>query len=302
MPSRAAAEVRRLVRDALREDLGARGDVTSRALIPAGARGVGWIVANQPAVVAGLAVAGLAFQLVSRRTRVRLLVRDGRLVPAGTKVARVEGPLRALLAAERTALNLLQRLSGIATLTRRYALLARPYGVAILDTRKTTPLLRRLEKRAVRLGGGRNHRMGLHDAVLIKDNHLAVVGSARAAVLRARRRTRLPVEVECQSLRQVRDALAARPDAILLDNLPLPALRRAIRLIRRHPRVRIEISGGVTLDIVRRLAALRPDWISVGALTHSAPAADFALAIEPAFSRPAAGPPPRTATARRRRA
>lgn len=267
-----------LIRAALREDCGARGDVTSRALIPSRTRTRGVIVAKQPGVVAGLAAAAAVFRAVDRRVRFTVVRRDGARVRPGAVLARLAGPTRALLAGERTALNFLGRLSGIATLTRRFADLARPWGVAILDTRKTTPGLRALEKAAVRAGGGRNHRFGLFDAVLIKDNHVAAVGSAARAVALARRGSRLPVEVECQSLAQVRDAVAARPDVIMLDNLGPAALRRAITLIRsRRGGPRIELSGRMTPARVARLARLKPDFISVGALTHSAPALDVSL-------------------------
>jgi len=272
-PGRALA---RIARAALAEDLG-KGDATSRALVTAGTRGRAHIVAQEPGVIAGLAVAAAVFRAADRRVRFRPLVRAGARVTAFTKVALVEGPLRGILAGERVALNFLQRLSGIATLTRAFAALGRPHRVAILDTRKTTPLLRALEKAAVRAGGGRNHRMGLWDAVLIKDNHVAAVGSVGKAVRLARKRSRLPVEVECQSLDQVREAIGARPDTIMLDNLPVPAMRRAIRMIRKHKGIAIELSGGVTLANVGRLAALKPDFISIGALTHSAPALDLSL-------------------------
>ena len=195
-------------------------------------------------------------------------------------MARIAGPVRALLTAERTALNFLQRLSGIATLTRAFADAARPFDVTILDTRKTTPGLRMVEKYAVRMGKGRNHRFGLFDMVLIKDNHLEAVGSIRNAVAAARaRHRRLAVEVECQSLAQVREAVSANPEVIMLDNLPAATMRRAVRLIRRHRTIRIELSGGVTLATIRALAKLRPDFISVGALTHSAPALDLSLEL-----------------------
>lgn len=262
------------------EDLGTRGDVTSQALIPAAARGRAFLIAKQSGVVAGIGPAAMVFRSLSPRLRFRALVRDGARVPAFTKLARIEGPLRAILAGERTALNLLQRLSGIATLTRQFVALARPHGVTILDTRKTTPGLRAAEKYAVRCGGGRNHRMGLYDAVLIKDNHIKAVGSPARAVLMARRHARgLPIEVECQSLGEVRNAIPARPDVIMLDNLAPGETRRAIALIRRHKTIGIELSGGVTLASIGRLARFRPDFISVGALTHSAPSLDISLEL-----------------------
>lgn len=174
----------------------------------------------------------------------------------------------------------MQRLSGIATLTRTFVEIARPFGVTVLDTRKTTPNLRLIEKYAVRMGKGRNHRFGLFDMVLIKDNHIEAVGSIRKAIALARKKhRRLAVEVECQSIIQVREAVAAKPDVIMLDNLPVSGMRAAIRLIRKHRSIRIELSGGVNLSTIRRLTRLRPDFISVGSLTHSAPALDLSLDI-----------------------
>lgn len=268
----------RLARAALAEDLG-RGDLTSRATVPASARGTAWITAKQHGVLAGLPAAKAMFLSASPRLRFTAHAREGGAVRLGQRVARITGPLRAILAGERTALNLVSRLSGIATLTRAYVRAAR--GVPVLDTRKTTPLLRDLEKYAVRAGGGTNHRSGLYDAVLVKDNHIAAAGGLGRAVALARRARRGPVEVEAQSLAEVREAVAARADTIMLDNLPIPTLRRAIRLIRRTSRARIELSGGVTLKTIGRLARLKPDCISIGALTHSAPALDFSLEVEP---------------------
>lgn len=275
-PDRALAA--KLIRDALREDRADR-DLTSRAVISAGLRAEGALVARAPGTVAGLPVALAVFRAVSAAVRVSPAVRDGTAVRRGRRLARCTGPLRALLAAERVALNLLGRLSGIATLTRRYVRAVRPFPVAILDTRKTTPLLRDLEKYAVRCGGGRNHRRSLADGVLIKDNHLAAAGSAGLAVRLARRTGARLVEVEADALPQVREALDAGADIILLDNMRVPAAGRALALIRRRPGVRAEISGGVTLANVRRYARLKPDAISIGALTHSAPALDVSLDI-----------------------
>jgi nicotinate-nucleotide pyrophosphorylase (carboxylating) len=205
------------------------------------------------------------------------LVEEGETLSGPAPVARVTGSLRAILTGERTALNLLGRLSGIATLTRRYVDAVAGTGVAILDTRKTTPGLRALEKHAVASGGGRNHRFGLFDGVLVKDNHLRAAGSVRGAVERLRDATDLPVEVECDTLEQVEEALAAGADAILLDNMSPDQLRAAVALAR--GRARIEASGGVTLDTVRAIAETGVDEISVGALTHSAPALDVSLEL-----------------------
>ncbi len=265
----------------MREDLGG-GDATTTALIPAKATGTAAMIAKADGVIAGLPLAALTFRTVDRRVRFRPLVRDGVRVPAGTTVARITGPLRALLTAERTALNFVQRLSGIATQTRAFVDIVRPHGVTILDTRKTTPGLRLIEKYAVRMGKGTNHRFGLFDMILIKDNHINAVGSIRKAVTAARNRhRRLAIEVECQSMKQVHEAISARPDVIMLDNLSAADTRRAIKLIRKHRNIRIELSGGVNLKSIRGLARLRPDFISVGALTHSAPALDLSLEVFP---------------------
>ncbi len=269
----------RLARSALAEDLGA-GDITTSAIVPANRRARAVIVTKQDGVLAGIPLVREVKRILDPRMRVIPLVAEGSALRAGQRVAIVEGTLRAILSCERVTLNFLSLLSGIATMTRAFVREAGRHGVTILDTRKTTPLLRALEKYAVRVGGGRNHRFSLSDAVLIKDNHITAAGSVRRAVELVRRRLgrrRLSVQVEAQNLAQVRDALAARVDIVMLDNLPHSALKRAIRMVSR--RAYTEISGGVTLDTVKSLARLKPDYISVGALTHSAPALDFALEI-----------------------
>lgn len=277
------AELRRLVRQALAEDLGC-GDVTSLAVIPKKRQARAVMVARQPLVVAGLGVAELAFRLMSPRVKVRRLMRDGQRARRGSRLLEVSGPARALLGAERVALNLVQRLSGIATLTARFVQAVRGTRARILDTRKTTPGLRRLEKYAVRCGGGFNHRFGLFDQVLIKDNHLAALRQASpnpiaAAVRRARARwPGLKIEVEAETLAQVAQAVAAGADVILLDNMSPRRLRQAVQLVAR--RARTEASGGVSLRTVRRIAQAGVDFISVGALTHSAPAVDLGLDFE----------------------
>jgi len=276
-------ELDELVRRALAEDLGA-GDVTSRALVPAGLWGRARIIARSGCVVCGLEVTRRVFQMVDRRLRVRFLLRDGRRAAPGRTVAVVRGPVRGLLAGERTALNFLQRLSGIATLTAEYVRRVRPYRVAILDTRKTTPGLRWLEKYAVRCGGGCNHRLGLYDMVLIKDNHRRIwrgcaAGGLSAAIAAVRQRyPHLPVEIEVESEPELREALEGRPDWILLDNMKPRQLRRCVALC--GGRCRLEASGGVTLRSVRRIAATGVQAISIGALTHSAPAADLSLELD----------------------
>ncbi|MEO0078093.1 MAG: carboxylating nicotinate-nucleotide diphosphorylase [candidate division WOR-3 bacterium] len=269
----ATQTVRRLVRDALAEDLGP-GDVTSRMIVPAQQNARARLVARGSGVLCGIDICRQVFSAVDQTVRFRPRLRDGRAFQPGTVLAEVQGRARSLLAAERTALNFLQRLSGIATLTRRYVVAVQGTGATILDTRKTTPGWRELEKYAVRCGGGVNHRMGLYDMVLIKDNHIAVAGSVRSA-LAACRQTRLEVEVEVTSIAQVKEALAAGARRLLLDNMTLAQLRRAVQLCR--GRARTEASGGVRLQRVRKIAETGVDSISVGAITHSAPASDIAL-------------------------
>jgi len=270
------AEAKRVVRAALREDLG-RGDITTRAVVRRDARAEAVVIAKEKGVVAGLPLAGLSFRMLSGKVRFTPLVREGAKVKAGKLVARIEGPLAPILTGERVFLNILSRLSGIATMARAFVDRA-GRRVKVLDTRKTTPLLRALEKYAVAAGGGANHRMTLGEAFLIKDNHIAAAGSLALAVRSARRSgRRMPVEVEAESLAQVREAISARADTILLDNMGLGMLKKAIRMAR--GKAKLEVSGGVTLNNIRRIAALRPDFISVGALTHSAPALDFSLEV-----------------------
>ncbi len=265
------------MRRALDEDVQG-GDVTTLATVPEGAAGQGVLLAKTPLVVAGFDVAALVFTLVDSRVRARPRVRDGVSVTAGTIIGDVEGPARALLTGERVALNFLQRLSGVATMTRRFVDEARG-RIEILDTRKTTPGLRVLEKYAVRVGGGRNHRMGLFDAFLIKDNHIRLGGGIASVVAAARSlRPDLPVEVEAQTLDEVDQALAAGVDILLIDNLSAEDARKAVA--RARGRAKTEISGGVTLDRIDAIAATGADFVSVGALTHSAPAADISFEIE----------------------
>lgn len=272
----AANLLERVVEAALAEDVGS-GDVTTDATVDADAVGAALLVTRAPGVVSGLAAAEAVFRALDPEIAFEPLVEEGAVLAAPAAVARVQGSLRAILTGERTALNLLARLSGIATLTRRYVDGVEGTGVAILDTRKTTPGLRALEKQAVAAGGGRNHRFGLDDGVLVKDNHLHATGSVRGAVERLRAVTDLPVEVECDTLAQVDEALAAGADAILLDNMGPDDLRAAVALTR--GRARLEASGGVTLETVRAIAETGVDEISIGALTHSAPALDVALEL-----------------------
>jgi len=280
---------RDVVRLALAEDLGS-GDVTTEGTVGPDQRARGAIVAKSACVLAGLAVAAEAFRQIDPGVCFKALTRDGDRCEPGTVVAEVRGAAAAMLTAERTALNFLQRLSGIATLTRRFvdatgADGAEPAGaprrrITVLDTRKTTPTLRALEKYAVRAGGGVNHRKGLDDGILIKDNHIRLAGGVEQAISRMRAAGQeLPLEVEAQSLAEVDAALAAGADIILLDNLPLEEIRDAVRRV--AGRAKTEISGGVTLERMRDFARTGADSVSVGALTHSAPAADLSLELEP---------------------
>ena len=268
-----------LIEQALREDVGP-GDVTTRAVIPPGVRGKGAILVKAHGVICGLQVAAEVFRAVDERISFRPRVREGEPVQPGDVVAEVEGPLRGILTAERTALNFLARLSGIATLTARFVDAVAPYRAVILDTRKTTPGWRVLEKYAVRCGGGRNHRMGLYDMVLIKDNHIAACGSISEAVRRVRAAgVGVPVEVEVKDLDELREALKLGVDRILLDNFSVEDIAEAVKIA--EGRVPLEASGGVTLDNVAAIAATGVDYISVGALTHSAPALDLSLELSP---------------------
>jgi nicotinate-nucleotide pyrophosphorylase (carboxylating) len=270
------AEIDRVIDAALAEDLG-QGDITTAATIPADARLRLVMVTRQDIVVAGIDVALAVFRRLAPGAVIGTEVRDGARARAGTVLARLEGPAPGLLSAERTALNLIQFMSGIATLTRAYVDCLQGTGAVLLDTRKTLPGLRALSKYATRLGGATNHRLRLDDGVLIKDNHVAVAGSVAEAVRRAKVQGLKNVEVECDTLDQVRQALAAGADRILLDNMPPHVLRDAVSLVAK--RVPLEASGGVTLDNIRALAETGVDFISVGRITQSAPAADIGLDI-----------------------
>ncbi len=271
----------RLIELALAEDLGVHGDVTSQALIPQQLQGRAVIVARAMGVLAGLEAAALVWQAVEPGLHLKVVQTDGASLRAGEPLAEISGPVRGLLAAERTALNFLQHLSGIATLTRRYVDAVAGLPCRILDTRKTLPGWRLLAKYAVRCGGGTNHRLGLHDGLLIKDNHLAAAGLPMKEVIAQARQAQLPLEVEVDTLAQLEAALPARPDMVLLDNMTPDQLRTAVQ--RRNalaPGVLLEASGGVNLQTVRAIAETGVDRISVGALTHSAPALDIALDYE----------------------
>jgi nicotinate-nucleotide pyrophosphorylase (carboxylating) len=260
----------------LTEDLGKGGDVTSNATIPADARFTAQVNARQSIAVAGLGIAAAFFRQLDPAIRIEQLAKDGDCVEPRTALMRLEGNARAMLAGERSALNTLQHLSGIATLTRQYVDAIAGTGATLLDTRKTVPGLRVLEKYAARMGGAQNHRMRLDDGVLIKDNHVAVCGGAAEAVRRAKSAdTGLQVQVEVDRIDQIEPALAAGADRLLLDNMQAHVLREAVGLVGR--RVPLEASGGVTLETIREIAETGVDFISVGRITQSAPAVDIGL-------------------------
>jgi nicotinate-nucleotide pyrophosphorylase (carboxylating) len=272
--------VERAVAAALDEDLSAAGDITTDAIIPADATATAAIVAREPGVVAGLDLAEAAFKALDPDIRFTRVVADGGGVAAGGKIATVSGKTRAILSAERTALNFLGRLSGIATLTASYVKAVEGTGARIACTRKTTPGLRALEKYAVRAGGGVNHRFGLYDAVLVKDNHIAAAGSIAGALTRLKSRAghSVRIEVEVDTLDQLAEALKFPIDAVLLDNMDAATLREAVKLV--AGRVVTEASGGVTLENVREIASTGVDVISAGALTHSPRNLDSSLEWE----------------------
>jgi nicotinate-nucleotide pyrophosphorylase (carboxylating) len=268
-----------LIQLALGEDIGP-GDITTDNLVAPDARGIGTIVAKQDLVIAGLQVAEQVFRLLEPKITFEARCADGTRVASGITVASIEGTLAALLKGERTALNFLQRMSGVATQARDYVEMVAGTPVTLVDTRKTTPGWRVLEKYAVRMGGAHNHRMGLYDGVLIKDNHIAVCGSIAKAVKQVRRAIShlVKVEVEASTLDEVEAALAAGADIIMLDNMDLEQIRRAVEVI--EQRALVEVSGGVTRQRLKALAHTGVDLISIGALTHSAVAVDLSMTIK----------------------
>jgi nicotinate-nucleotide pyrophosphorylase (carboxylating) len=268
---------REIVRRALAEDLG-WGDVTTEATVPTDVRGRGILLAKQPCIVAGLDVALEAFRQLDPAAVLTIHYADGDAVEAGQVIAEIEGLAGPLLTAERTALNLLQRLCGIATVTRRYVDAAKG-RILILDTRKTTPTLRALEKYAVRAGGGTNHRLSLDDGILIKDNHVRLAGGVREALARMENAGHdMPIEIEVQTLAELDEALAAGATRVLADNFSIDDLAEAVR--RTRGRAQVEASGGVTLERIDAIAATGADFVSVGALTHSAVAIDISFEVE----------------------
>lgn len=273
--------MQQLVIQALEED-GAFADITTLSTVPVDQQASGVIITRQAGVIAGLQVAAEVFHLFDERIQVALLVNDGAAVQKGEVIARLSGPARSLLSAERVALNFLGRLSGIATVTAQCARAIEGTRARILDTRKTTPGLRRLEKEAVQLGGGQNHRFGLNDGVLIKDNHIKAAGGIAQAVAAARRTAPhlLKIEVECETQEEVQQAIEAGADVVLLDNMEIETMRQAVKYIREHdPKVLIEASGSIGTNAERLIAVASTgvDFISLGAVTHSAPNFDVSL-------------------------
>lgn len=283
-----------LVIVALNEDVG-KGDVTTKSCIPKDQKAEAEIVFKQDGIICGLDVARLAFRMVEGKVIFRSMFKDGLRVRSGSVVAKIRGPAQSILIAERVALNFLSHLSGIATQTSEYVKRIRPYKVKIMDTRKTTPGLRYLEKYAVKVGGGHNHRMGLYDQVLIKDNHLSALSfqlsvlsrkttPIREAIERVRkyRPKNKKIEIEVKNLGELKEALRARPDIIMLDNMDLGQIRKAVELVGK--RAKLEVSGGVTLRNIRDIARTGVDMISIGELTHSAGSIDIALEIKESLS------------------
>lgn len=274
-----SGELRALIEIALQEDVGP-GDYTTLWTVAGDREATAEIVARAPGTLAGSRVAEAVFARVDPSLEVELVASDGDRVEPGALVARIRGSARSILTAERVALNFLQRLSGVATLTRAFVEAVEGTGARILDTRKTTPGMRALEKAAVRAGGGENHRYGLHDMVLIKENHIRAAGGITQAVanVRAANDLGLAIEVEATNLEEVREAVSAGVERVLLDNMPLPVLREAVEIVDRSGGgIETEASGGVSLETVREIASTGVDFISCGALTHSAPALDLSL-------------------------
>jgi len=270
--------IRKIIKTALKEDIG-NGDVTANSIIPADTTARGIITAKSQGIIAGLDIAMEVFRILDPNSVFVKLVPEGHAVYERQDIAKVEGLARALLSGERTALNFLQRLSGIATLTAKYVQAASGYKTKIIDTRKTTPGLRLLEKYAVRVGGGHNHRFGLYDAVLIKDNHISVAGGITQAVARARAFIphTMKIEVEVETIEQIQEAMESRADIIMLDNMDLEGMAEAVKLI--NGKALVEASGGIKLENVALVAATGVDLISAGALTNSAMPLDISMSL-----------------------
>ncbi|MBM4169349.1 MAG: carboxylating nicotinate-nucleotide diphosphorylase [Ignavibacteria bacterium] len=273
-----SSEIDQLIETALREDVGA-GDITTNSLFDESTRGRAVIRSKASGILAGIPIAELVFKKLDAHMEFQTNVSDGMKISRGEVLAELSGSLRAILAGERVALNFLQHLSGIATVAGRFVSALDGTKTAVLDTRKTMPGLRALEKYAVRMGGGVNHRMGLYDAVLIKDNHIAAAGGIREAVERVRKTApaNTAIELEAANLDDVREALEARADIIMLDNMKIDELREAVAIV--GGKAKLEASGGVTFESVREIADTGVDFVSIGSITHSAPALDIALSI-----------------------
>ncbi len=271
--------VQKIITDALKEDIQS-GDITTNLIIPRGQKAKAYFLAKENGIIAGLPVAKEVFKKLDKNILWKSFIKEGERVKAGTKIAEVKGDLRVLLSCERTALNILQRMSGIATVTSIYVDELKNTPATILDTRKTAPGLRILDKYAVKTGGGKNHRIGLFDMVLIKDNHIKAAGSITSAVskIRAGSKKKIKMEVETRTLDEVREAINCKVDIIMLDNMPVKIMRAAVKII--NGKIKTEASGNVNLKTLKRIAATGVDYISVGALTHSVKALDISMKIE----------------------
>jgi nicotinate-nucleotide pyrophosphorylase (carboxylating) len=270
--------IKRLVWRALREDI-RKGDITTESIFPQSFLAEAEIIAQEEGVIAGVELAGYTFQAFDKEISFQILTPDGTKVFPDTVILKIKGKITSLLSVERTALNFLSHLSGIATLTQKYVKLAQPYGVKIFDTRKTLPTLREIEKYAVRVGGGENHRFGLYDMVLIKDNHIKAEGSISGAIKKVKQnlKRKVKIEVEVNTLAQVKEALLEKPDIIMLDNMSTSQIQEAVKII--NKKALIEVSGGITLEKIKEIAPLGIDRISIGALTHSAKALNLSMRI-----------------------
>jgi len=271
--------IQKIITDALKEDIQS-GDITTNLIIPRGQKAKAYFLAKENGIIAGLPVAKEVFKKLDKNILWKSFIKEGERVKAGTKIAEVTGNLRALLSCERTALNILQRMSGIATVTSIYVDELKNTPATILDTRKTAPGLRILDKYAVKTGGGKNHRIGLFDMVLIKDNHIKAAGNITSAVskIRAGSKKKIKMEVETRTLDEVREAINCKVDIIMLDNMPVKIMRAAVKII--NGKIKTEASGNVNLKTLKRIAATGVDYISVGALTHSVKALDISMKIE----------------------
>lgn len=272
-------ELNRIIINALKEDIG-KGDITTNLIIPKNQKGKAFFLAKEDGIVAGLIIVKEIFKKLDKKIVIKNFVREGQKIKRGKKIAEINGSLRALLTGERTALNFLQRMSGIATITFRYVEQLKGTKTKILDTRKTAPGLRMLDKYAVKIGGGTNHRFGLYDMVLIKDNHIKAANNITNAVVKIKKglKKKIKIEVETSNLEEVKEALANKVDIIMLDNMPIDMIQEAVKLI--DGKAKVEASGNVNIDNVRKIAQTGVDFISVGELTHSVKALDISMKIE----------------------